>query len=75
MIISLFLSPRRAGLKGSAAALQRIYQYIDNYIEGSPTLSKTPAPKRDDLLKGVALLEALAFELAGYAVDKTELKN
>jgi len=73
VIISLFLSPRRAGLKRSSVALQRTYEYLDDYINGSqPEIPRT-VNKKEELLKGIALLEALTAELAGYADNKPRL--
>jgi len=69
VIISLALSPRRKGLSLSNTSPQRILQYLDGYGNGNglqPTI-KTPAQKAaQPLLKGMELLEALAFELSGY---------
>lgn len=67
VIISLFLSPGRAGLRRSSGALQRIYQYLDDYINGLQPEILVAANKKEALLKGVALLEVLTAELAGYA--------
>jgi len=64
VIISLFLSPRRGGLKNPATALQHTQQYMDNYIQGLQPESAASAPKKNELLKGIDLLEALAYELA-----------
>jgi uncharacterized membrane protein YccC len=73
VIISLFLSPRRAGLKRSSATLQRIYQYLDAYINGLPSEITATINKNEELLKGIALLEALTAELAAYANNKPQL--
>jgi len=69
VIISLFLSPQRGNLQRSAVALKNIHQHLDDYVNAAQPHQTHSAFKKDELLKGITLLQALAFELAGYASD------